>query len=148
GKTDATLDSTDIDASRAYINAPGLVGSASRATLNIQAAFYPSAWHAREMLSYDLPVIWPKLFATTSRRFFEAGSGERERMLQRTGVRYRILPQRRAGSRSPLAAIPQFYESYLFDFGDDTAERASIVPEARLIPDAQAQADALFKGGW
>lgn len=148
GKTDSTLSAMDIDASRGYLNAPGLTGSASRAALNIQAAFYPSAWHAREMLSYDLPVIWPKWFTAATTRFFEAGPEERERVLQRTGVRYRVLPQRRAGTRVPITAIPQFYESFLFDFGDGVAQRASIVPEARLVPDTQAQIDALFKDGW
>ena len=42
GKKDGTLDSLDIDASRGYLNAPGLTGSASRAALSIEAAHYPS----------------------------------------------------------------------------------------------------------
>jgi hypothetical protein len=45
-------------------------------------------------------------------------------------------------------AIPQFYESFLFDWGDDVAPRVSIVPEARMVPDVDAQIAALFQDGW
>jgi hypothetical protein len=148
GKIDSTLDMMDVDASRAYLNAPGLTGSASRATLNIQAAFYPSAWHVREMVSFDLPVIWPKISSWTNTQFVGRGRDERDRFLQRTGVRFRVLPQRSAGQRQPLMAIPQFYESFLFDYGDDVARRVAVVPEARVLPDPIRQVDALFAAGW
>jgi hypothetical protein len=98
--------------------------------------------------AYDLPVIWPRLFTATIKRFFEAGPEERDHMLQRTGVRYRVLPQRRAGNRVPLMAIPQFYESFLFDYGENAARRVSIVPEARVVPDVDEQIDAVFSAGW
>jgi len=148
GKRDGTLSGTDVDGSRGYTDAPGLSGAASRATLNIQAAFYPSAWRARELFTYDLPVLWPRHFADVSQRFFDAGSDVRDRVLDRAGVRYRILPQWRAGNRVPLAPIPQFHESFLFDFGDAPADRVSIVPSAQLVPQVQAQIEALFKDGW
>jgi hypothetical protein len=148
GKVDSTLSGMDIDGSRGYVNAPGLTGSASRASLNVQAAFYPSAWHVREMLSYDLPVIWPKWFSDATARFFEMGRDERDRLLERTGVRYRILPQRSAGARVPLVAIPQFYESFLFDYAGEAAPRVSVVPDVRLVPRVEDQVDALFRPGW
>ena len=44
GKTDGTLDASDLDSSGAYLNPPGLSGSASRAALSGQANFYPSGW--------------------------------------------------------------------------------------------------------
>ena len=138
----------DIDGSRGYIAAPGLSGSASRAALSIQAAFYPSAWQAREILTFDLPVLWPKAYADMSNRFFDEGVEARERLLDRTGVRYRVLPQRRAGDRVPLARIPQFYESFLYDFSENVTPRVSIVPTARLVPHVKTQIDALFESGW
>jgi hypothetical protein len=45
-------------------------------------------------------------------------------------------------------AIPQFYESFLFDYGDDVARRVAIVPEGRVVPDPTQQVDALFAAGW
>jgi len=148
GKRDGSLSGMDIDGSRGYVDAPGLSGSASRAALSIQAAFYPSAWQAREILTFDLPVLWPKAFADMSNRFFDESSEARERLLDRTGVRYRVLPQRRAGGRVPLARIPQFYESFLFDFYETVTPRVSIVPTSRLVPQVNTQIDALFEGGW
>ena len=148
GKLDGTLNSMDFDSSRGFEQAPGLRGSASRATLNVQAAFYPSGWGGRELLSYDLPVLWPRLFYATAKRFTESTREERDRFLDRTSVRFRILPQRRAGTRVPLMPIPQFYESFLFDFGDVTAPRAFVVPRVEVLADADQQIKALFAPGW
>ncbi len=148
GKRDGTLSGMDIDGSRGYLDADGLSGGASRAALNIQAAFYPSAWTAREFLTYDLPVLWPRDFADVTQRFFDSDGEVRDRVLDRAGVRYRILPQRRAGDRVPLTRIPQFYESFLFDFGDEPSDRVSIVPTAVMVPETREQIKALFDDGW
>jgi hypothetical protein len=148
GKKEGTLDALDIDASRAYLNAPGLTGSASRAALSIQAAFYPSGWHAREMLSYDLAVLWPRIFTTTSEQFLNSKREERDRFLDRTGVRFRILPTRHAPGRTPIMPIPYFLESFLFDWGPDVAPRISVVTDARIVADVEQQVDALFEAGW
>lgn len=147
GKREGTLDAMDIDASRAFLNAPGLTGSASRAALSIQAAYYPSGWRTREMLSYDLAVLWPRIFTTTSERFTNSQREARDRFLDRTGVRYRILPTRRAGGRTPIMPIPYFLESFLFDWGKVTP-RVAVVSDVRVVPDAAQQVEALFELGW
>jgi hypothetical protein len=102
GKVEGTLDSGDPDSSRAFLNPAGLSGSASRAALNIQAGFAPSAWHAREMLTDDLPILWPRTFALATKRFLSSGREDRDRFLDRTAVRYRILPERLAAPRPQL----------------------------------------------
>jgi hypothetical protein len=148
GKREGSLNSMDFDSSRGFEQAPGLSGSASRAALSIQSAFYPSAWRGRELLSFDLPVLWPRLFDRMMKRFEIASREERDRFLDRMAVRFRVLPQRRAGSRTPLMPIPQYFESFLFDFGDVAGARASIVPEVRIVSDPEQQVDALFAPGW
>jgi hypothetical protein len=148
GKKEGTLDALDIDASRAYLNAPGLTGSASRAALSIQAAYYPSAWRSREMLSYDLAVLWPRIFTATSERFTNSKREERDRFLDRTGVRYRILPARHAAGHSPIMPIPYFQESFLFDWSENVMPRVSVLTDARVVPDVGQQVDALFEPGW
>jgi hypothetical protein len=110
--------------------------------------FYPSAWHVREIISFDLAVLWPRRYATTSERFRNSDSDSRSRFLDRTGVRYRILPTRRASHRTPILAIPYFLESFLFDWGEGVAPRVAVVPEARVLPDIGLQVDALFQTGW
>jgi hypothetical protein len=148
GKKDGTLDALDMDASRAYMNPPGLTGSASRAALSIEAAHYPSGWHAREMLSYDLAVLWPRRFTTTSERFMNSSREERDRFLSRTGVRFRILPIREASGHAPLMPIPYFLESFLFDWGADVMPRLAVVSEVRVVPDDGDQIAMLFQPGW
>ena len=131
GKQDGTLDAGDIDSSRAFLSEPRLRVSAGRAALSAQAVFCPSAWRVREMLSYDLAVLWPERFATATERFRNSQRDRRDRFLERTGVRFRVLPLKQAGGHLPIMPIPYFLESFLFDWGEDVAPRASIVSSAR-----------------
>jgi hypothetical protein len=148
GKLGGSLEAMDFDSSRGFERVPGLPGSASRAALSIQAAFYPSGWGGRELLSYDLPVLWPRLFAKMAKRFEYATREERDRFLDRMAVRFRVLPQRRAGDLTPTMPVPQFLESFLFDFGNRVGTRASVVADVRLMPDPERQIEALFEPGW
>jgi Bacterial membrane protein YfhO len=148
GKREGTLDASDIDASRGFLNAPGLIGSASRAALSGQSVFYASAWHGREMLSYDLAVLWPKNFHIAVGEFLRHPRQGRELFLERTGVRYRILPERQAGGRTPIMQIPLFYESYLYDWGEDIAPRVSVVDEVKVVSDYRSQVATMFQPGW
>jgi len=148
GKYDGTLDSGDMDSSRAFFKHPSLSASASRAALSNQAVFTPAAWHAREILSLDLAVLWPRRLADATERFRRSGRDRRDRFLDRTGVRYRILPAKQAPGRTPVMPIPYFLESFLFDWGPDVMPRATVVASARVVPDADDQVKALFEPGW
>jgi len=148
GKHEATLDASDLDGSDAYLNPPGLSGSASRAALSGQANFHPSGWRSREMLSFDLTVLWPRDFATMSKRFFRSGRAERDLLLDRTGVRYRVLPQRQAGGRTPIVQVPYLMSSFLFDYGSDVAPRVMVVSKTEAISDTARQIEMLFTAGW
>jgi hypothetical protein len=149
GKADGTLDASDLDSSGAYVNPPGLSGSASRAALSSQANFDPSGWRSREMLSYDLAVLWPRDFATMSKRFFLGGRLERDLLLDRTGVRYRVLPRQQAGGRTPIAQVPYLVESFLFDYGGDVvAPRVTVVSKTEVVSGIGQQIEKLFAGGW
>ena len=148
GKREGTLDATDADSSRAFLNPPGLLGSAGRAALSSQAAFYPSPWRVREMLSYDLAILWPKDFQRVTERFLESGPDARDRFLDRTGVRYRALPRRRAAGHAPLVQIPYFLESFLYDWGAGVAPRAAVISEVKAEPRFERHVDLLFEEGW
>jgi len=148
GKTAGMLDASDLDASRGYLNPPGLSGAASRAALSGQANFYPSGWRRREMLSYDLAVLWPRDFAAMTNRFFLSGRLERDLLLDRTGVRYRVLPRREAGERTPLVQVPYMVECFLYDYGSKVAPRVTVVSKTEVIGDVGQQIERLFAGGW
>jgi hypothetical protein len=147
GKNDGTLNFSDLDSSGAYMNPPGLTGSASRAALSGQANFYPSGWRSREILSNDVAVLWPREFATMYKRFFLSGRVERDLFLDRTGVRYRILPPRQAGGRTPIVQVP-YLEAFLFDYGRDAAPRVAVVSKTEVVGDLGQQIETLFKAGW
>jgi hypothetical protein len=148
GKRDGTLDAGDADSSRRFLNPPGLRGSASRAALSAQTVYYPSAWRGRELLSYDLAVLWPRVFTLTEERFFNSGPAARARFLERTGIRYRIVPARMVEGRKPIAAIPYYEESFLYDWGPTVAPRVGVVERATVIESVDAQIDAMFASGW
>jgi hypothetical protein len=148
GKRDGTLDATDIDSSRAFLNPPGLTGSASRAAVSAQAAFYPSAWRMPEFLSYDLAVLWPHDFHMMLAAFQERGAEARDRFLDRTGIRYRVLPYWRGKDRERLVKIPYFLDSFLYDWGTGVTPRADVVANVRVIADFDDQLEAMFEAGW
>src|SRR5580698_10242843 len=100
------------------------------------------------MLSYDLPILWPRRFAEMTKRFFAARRTERDLFLDRTGVRYRILPPKQAPGRAPLTQIPYFFDSYLYDFGSRVSPRVSIVSEVRAVAAEDRQLEALFQNDW
>jgi len=148
GNREGTLDPDDLDSGGAYLNPRGLLGSASRAALSGQANFDPSAWRSREMLSYDLAVLWPRTFELATKRFLSGGRGERDLFLDRTGVRYRVLPQRQAPGHTPLVPVPYLLNSFLFDWGGDVAPRVAVVPDVTIVPDVGQQIEAMFQDGW
>lgn len=148
GKREGTLDAHDLDSSGAYFSAPGLSPSASRAALSGQADFDPSAWRSREMLSGDLAVLWPRSFEIMTARFLAGGRHDRDLLLERTGVRYRVFPRRLAAGHTSIVPVPYLRDSFLFDWGDEVAPRVSVVAEARIVPDVGRQIAALFDDDW
>ncbi len=116
--------------------------------LNSEVLFYPSAWKAREMLSFDLPVLWPHAFDIVTKQFYDNGREGRDRFLDRTAVRYRILPPAAAPGRQPILKLPLTLESFLYDWGPGTPTRATVVADVRVLPEFTQQVDALFAPGW
>ena len=118
----------------------------AQALAGAQELSFPAVWHAREMLSYDLPVLWPREFRTAGMRFQKAGRQARDTFLWRTGVRYRILPASVGGAR-PSVPLEFFQETRLFDWGP-AYPRVSIVPDAVVVPSVSRQIDLLFDSGF
>jgi hypothetical protein len=113
-----------------------------RAILARHVMQFPAGVGAREMLSFDLPVLWPRVFNATWQRFAKAPSDARERFLGRTAVRYRILPVSRGAGR-PAMAAGAFVGVQVYDFGP-AHTRAFVVRDAVVVPAQEAQSDALF----
>ena len=58
--------------------------------------------------AYDLAMLWPRIFDNTRIRFRDASREERARFLNRTGVRFRILPGYLGDGHEALTRIPYF----------------------------------------
>jgi hypothetical protein len=142
GKFDGTLVEHDLDGPRSFIRPLDMSPVEGRGALSVQLAFIPAAWHAREMVSYDLAVLWPRTFGLAAVRFQFSGRDARDRFLWRTGVRYRALPTG-VGGNHPSVPIPYFADIRLFDWGP-AFPRVSVVPQATTVPDVRRQIDGLF----
>ncbi len=142
GKFDGTLAGRDLDSPQGFVRPFDLSPDEGRSAVSAQLVFVPGAWHAREMISYDLPMLWPRAFDLAVARFQQSSREARDRFLWRTGVRYRVLPTRVGGNR-PSTPVTYFTDIRLFDWGP-AFPRASIVPLATTIPDVRRQVDELF----
>ena len=117
-----------------------------RGAYAVQMVYSPAAWRLREMLSYDLAVLWPRRVDLVASRFYRSDRATRDRVLWRTGVRYRVLPTALGGGRR---SVPVDYAMgvRLFDWGP-VFPRVSIVPKAMTVPDIGEQIGLLFSASF
>jgi len=143
GKIDGTLDPRDPDGARAFIQPFNMTPAEVRSAISNQAVFYPAGRGVRELFSYDLAVLWPRSFQLVHQRFLRGSREERERFLDRVGVRYRLLWRPAAGGRQPVVTLPYYRDTELFDFGPKTP-RASIATRWVTQEDLRTRIEHLF----
>jgi hypothetical protein len=145
GRMSGLIDPRDLDAPAGFTTPPELSIMLRRAIMGRQTVLYPGGVGAREALSYDLPVLWPRVYNTTWQRFGKAPSEERARFLSRTAVRYRILPESRGEGR-PAMPAGAFVGAKVYDFGP-AHTRVFVVRDAATVPTQEAQLEAMFGTG-
>ena len=112
-------------------------------TFSAQFAPTPAAWRLREVISFDLPQLWPREYVTLLSTFRNASPAERLRFLRRTGHRYCFVPQpplpgARALSRTEIVAPMALYECYTDPL------RVYVTAAAVVEPDLRRQIELLF----
>ena len=137
------IDLTDPEGPKALPRPPDLSPAEARAVFSFETAQSPGAWQAREMISYDLAVLWPLSYQLAFLRFQLATTEERARFLSRTGVRYRVLPSEVAAARPVFGPLPYFLNQYLYDWNPN-ATRALIANTATVIAKQDDRLAALF----
>jgi hypothetical protein len=142
-----TFVENDPDAAKSFVRPFGMTPVEGRSAMAIQSVFSPSSWRVRELFSYDLAVLWPRPLMLTHARFLKATTDERDRFLDRTAVRFRVVPPSAAPGRTPLAQLDYFQTLCLFDWGPGLT-RAYVVPEQQVVPDVNAQIEGLFTPGF
>ncbi len=143
GQWDGAFDSRDPDTPPAFEPPVDLTPGEVRGTVANEAVQFPAAWGVREVFSHDLAVLWPRVVRQAHARFRRASPEERDRFLARTAVRFRVLPPTSAEGHAPLSRLRYFQTASLYDWGTSLT-RAFVVPDVLVVPDLQAQLDALF----
>jgi hypothetical protein len=145
GKFRGTLIESDIDMPRVQWRAPhGFSVEEGRAVMVAGLVMTPAAWGVRELMSYDLPLLWPIERAYAEARFEKAERSERLRFLSRGGVRYCLLGSPPQPDMAPVQPVGEDFGGMgVYECAPDT-RRAYVVTAASVVPDVKTQLSWLF----
>jgi hypothetical protein len=146
GKFRGTLTENDIDLRGVEWRTPqGVTVLEGRTLLGVNLAMTPSAWGVRELISLDLPQLWPIAQARAVTRFERANAAERLRFLARGGVRYCLLSSPPYPGAVPLHRVgEEFGTMAVYECVTD-ARRAYVVGKASIVADVTTQQKQLFE---
>jgi hypothetical protein len=138
------MDSRDIDAAKYSTGFDELNDMERRYVTVNELMFHTAGWQIREVISFDLPVLWPVTYAQALTRFQQATREERLRFVTRSGARYVVLPTPPRPGAVPLATLRGVEQLKLYDL-DPAAARAYVVPDALIGPSIPWQIEGLFQ---
>jgi hypothetical protein len=146
GKFRGALIENDIDLRGVEWRTPeGVTVLEGRTLLEVNLAMTPSAWGMRELISLDLPELWPIAQARAVTRFERANAADRLRFLARGGVRYCLLSSPPYPGAVPLHPVgKEFGTMAVYECVTD-ARRASVVAKASIVADVTTQQKQLFE---
>jgi hypothetical protein len=149
GKFRGILALDDLDLPRFQWRPPqGVSVEAGRNLLMANLALTPAAWSVRELVSYDLPHLWPVEQARAAALFEHADQAARLRYLARGGVRYCLLGAPPSPSTKPIGPVGEdFGPMAVYDCVPD-AHRAYVVDTAVVVPDVTTQLERLFEASF
>lgn len=145
GKFRGSLATDDADLQGVQWRAlEGVTVAEGHALMMGNLAMTPAAWGVRELLSYDLPQLWPVAHARAVRLFERADKAGRMRFLANGGVRYCLQAAPPWPGAPPLHPVgAQFGTMAVYDCVPGAA-RAAVVPTAVVVPEVTTQLAALF----
>jgi hypothetical protein len=115
----------------------------ARAIAFHESAISTSGWKVRESISYDMPLLVPRNYILMLRTFARSTPEERFRFIERSGVRYCVLPEPPYEGAPSLADLKYFESMRLYECFPN-ARRVYFAPRARVVPNLQDQIDLLF----
>ena len=122
----------------------GVTVEEGRTLMMANLAMAPAGWRVRELISYDLPQLWPIAQDRAVARFERADRAERLRFLARGGVRYCLLSSPPYPGAASLQRVgEQFGAMAVYECVPD-ARRSSVVAKASIVPDVTVQLERLF----
>lgn len=146
GKFDGSLVDGDPDLPQGVQPPRGFSIEEGRAVMTSNLVMTPAAWGVRELLSYDLPLLWPiehrkaeALFQTTTDR------AARVRFLSRGGVRYCAAGSPMTPGDQPIQQVSDAFGSMAVYECNRDVRRAFVVANTEVIPDHSKQLARLFE---
>jgi hypothetical protein len=122
----------------------GVTVEEGRTLMIANMAMTPAAWGVRELISYDLPRLWPVEHATAEYVFEHADRERRIRFLASGGVRFCLLPSPPHAGAAPLQRVgEQFGTMAVYECVAD-ARRAAVIANASIVPSVTSQLEQLF----
>jgi hypothetical protein len=126
----------------------GVTVEEGRTLLMANLAMAPAGWSVRELISYDLPQLWPIAQDRAVARFERADRTERLRFLARGGVRYCLLSSPPHPGATALQRVgDQFGAMAVYECVPE-ARRAFVVATASVVPDVAVQLEQLFEASF
>jgi hypothetical protein len=146
GKFRGTLREDDFDLRGVQWRSPqGGTVEEGRTLLMASLAVTPAGWGVRELISYDLPQLWPIAQARAVTEFEHADRAERLRFLARGGVRYCLLSSPPHPGAAPLQRVGEQFGTMAVYECIAAADRAYVVAKASVVPNVTTQLQRLFE---
>lgn len=135
-----------IDGSRELYTPAELSPIDARTLTQFQYALTPSAWRMREVVSYDLPMLWSKEYTETLRMFSLADAQSRWRFLLRAGVRYCFVGEP-LDRWAPAMLQRSGFDSMTLYECNPSARRAFVTESLVIEPNPRERIARLFDAG-
>ena len=134
----------DLPPSQTLERPPNLTLEQWRTTIDAAIVLTPAAWGVRELLSYDLPVLWPIEHSWFVYLFEHADPATRLRVLARSGVRYCVTARPPSADAKPIRLVGNDFGAMGVYECVPNARRAYVVPRADIVSDVRAQLTQFF----
>jgi hypothetical protein len=121
-------------------------GSRTDATTRLwtQFAYMPAPWGVREVISFDLPQLWPRDYSTMIDVFRRVSREDRLRFVARTGARYCFLAEPPAPGVKPVIPPSELSAPMaLYECGAEP-RRVFVTSAAKVEPSRRRQFELLF----
>ncbi len=113
-------------------------------TIGTQFCTAPAKWRVRQVISHDLPELWPVEYREVLVAFLTRPFEDRVRLLRRAGVRYCALPQPPAEGAVPIQSLEPFFVDFDLYECNTAPRRVYVTGAARTEPDRRERVDLLF----
>lgn len=109
-----------------------------------QFAYTPAPWRVRQVISFDLPQLWPRDYSTMIDVFRRVSREDRLRFVARTGARYCFLSEPPAEGVTPVVPASELSAPMaLYECGTEP-RRVFVTATSAVEPSLRRQVELMF----